>query len=522
MAFADEIAKGVAEITPLVELALDGGTVYYGPEAVEFSSQLYSNRLVGIGTIRRALSSVWRNLQTTTFTVTLRNEDQALSAWDPQKIKHRILTVKLLANGEVESFFAGPVLNFAYTNAGDVQLEVGDQGERYFGQTNKWWAAMLLTAEDWPSLPVASVDRVAPIVLGDHDSRGAGFGGLLPTVQLNPTTYMVAGHAMKSVTRVFVGGEELVAGWYADTDYSWTGGINGLATIVFLDEDPGATVTCDGQGWTSDRTSDGYLLTDPVDQIEAIREYLLGIGDSLVDSDAMTAARTWTLAYHFRTCYRVAETKLGAEILSEIARGAFLSVGVSAAGKLALYYPSIPRVDGSGIAVTDREDILKGSLQIGPEQDAEANYVTVKFLEDWSSGNYLGQVVGEDTDAQTDLAWTYAREVGAVSVNEYAVAYTLKELILMLQARGVLRASWSEQIQHLSGLDLGSEVALTEEFGPADGDAGWDAAEFLIDQASFDFQEPGLAFGALDMRPTTQTNLGTGVEVGDDLPWTVL
>lgn len=518
MGFAEEIAAAGAKIMALDELDLPGGTAYLAPYPVEHNGHTYQHRLGQSGIIQRRLSRIGGGLERATFSVSIANEDGALNKQDIAKSLNRAYTRKMLANGQVQVFFSG-LADLAYEQ-GRIQAQIYEQWEKYLGETNRWYERLRLKAEDWPGLPQDDVGRMAQVIFGAHDSRGSGYKGMLPTIELSPTLRLAAGHACKSVIAVFDSGKEQLTGYSVHTDYPWPSGINGMATVIEFSSPPEGSVTCDAQGFTSTRTSEGELLVCPVDQAEAFREHFLGMPSSIVDAASIAAARAHCQAYGLRSARRIDTEAPGRDVMSELLASFFLFGGGDANGKWGIKFLDYPFANGGGTAISERLDIVADSFQAIADPDSACNDLTVQYLQ--TGGAYKGELNLADATSQVDLQGTYQQRLQLPWVADPITARTIGEWMLHHLKRGAASASWGEQLHHSAVLDLGGQVAITHGSGPDDGGAGWDAAEHLITEMELDLLQAGLRVEAMDIRQWTQAALGDHAELGDSLPMVVL
>jgi hypothetical protein len=520
MTYSQEIQKGSVRINALTETDLAHGTEHFALRDAETAEAAFEGRIENLGAIQREVSNAFSGLRSGGMSQTLLNEDAALSKWDPDKIPNRIHRVYGVAGGKVKKIFTGTIKSFEYSSAGRLTLQISDTAESYFGATNQWWIPLTLRASEWGSLPSDSAGKVAPLVIGDHDSRGAGFGGMLPTVQVSPTEFLCAGHAMKCVSRVFNGGKHAGAGFRVELDHAWTKGINGRCTLLTFNEAPEGVVTIDGQGLTDDLTSDGKLCTNPVDVMETLREHVFGLADENVSPERIGASRDWADKYHLRVAGLVGQKMLALDVMSHILANSFLSGGVDQDGLWSIWPLNIPLDPEAGTLVSERDDILEQSLSIRLEDNTIVNKLFVAYLKRARGGSHLGQVELEHADSQTDLGREYGHNLSLDFCAERECARTVGELTLLVHGYAIT-ASWGDMLHH-SELDLGSQIALTSRFGPSVSNGGWSARCMGIRGINFEPAKGFLQIQAQDWSRATSAALGVGMVIGGDLPGEVL
>lgn len=520
MTYSQEIQKGSVRINALTETDLAHGTVRFALRDAETAEAAYEGRIENLGAIQREVSNAFSGLRSGGMNQTLLNEDAALSTWDPDKIPNRRHRVYGVAGGEVKKIFTGTVRSFEYSGAGHLALQIADTAESYFGATNQWWIPLTLRASEWGSLPSDSAGKVAPLVIGDHDSRGAGFGGMLPTVRVSPTEFICAGHAMKCVSRVFDGGKPAGAGYRVELDHAWSKGINGRCTLLTFDEAPEGQVTIDGQGLTDDLTSDGKLCTNPVDVLETLREHVFGLADDNVSASRVDSSRYWSDRYHLRVAGLVGQKMLALDVMSHILANSFLSGGVDQDGLWSVWHLDIPLDPAVGVPINERDDILEQSLSIRLEDNNIVNKLLVAYLKLARGGSHLGQVELEHTVSQEDLGREYEHNLSLDFCSERECARTVGELTILIHGYAIT-AAWGDMLHH-SELDLGSQVALTSRFGPSSPSGGWSGRCMGIRGINFEPARGFLQIQAQDWSRATTSVLGNGMAVGDALPGEVL
>ena len=520
MSYSLEIQKASVKINSLTETDLEHGTERFAMRDAETTAAIYEGRIENLGAIQRQVSDAFSGLRSGGMNQTLLNEDAALSKWNPDKIPNRTHRVYGVAGGKIKKIFTGTIRNFEYSSAGRVALQISDSAESYFGDTNQWWVDLTLRASEWGSLPSENAGKLAPLVIGDHDSRGAGFAGMLPTVKVSPTEFICAGHAMKSVSRVFDGGKPAGAGYRVHLDYPWSKGINGLCTLITFDEAPQGQVTIDGQGLTDDLTSNGMLVTNPVDVMETLRLHVFGLSDEYANQLRMAAARTWAEKYHLRVAGIVGQKTLALDVMAHLLANSFLAGGVDQDGLWSIWYLDIPLDPDGGTPVSERDDIIQQSLQIRLEENTIVNKLLVAFLKRASGGSHLGQVELEHFVSQADLGRKYEHNLSQDFCVERECARTVGELTLLIHGYPVA-ASWGDMLHH-SELDLGSQVQLTTPFGPNASEGGWSSRCMGIKGINFQPAQGMLQIQAQDWSRATTTALGEGFELGDILPGEVL
>lgn len=520
MTYSQEIQKGSVRINALTETDLAQGTERFALRDAESATGSYEGRIETLGAIQREVSNSFSGLRSGGTSVVLLNEDAALSKWDPDKIPNRIHRVYGAANGQVKKIFTGIIKSFNYSSAGRLALEIADTAQSYFGDTNQWWIPLSLRASEWGSLPADSAGKLAPLVIGDHDSRGAGFGGMLPTLQVSPTEFLCAGHAMKCVSRVFDGGKPAGAGFRVELDHAWSKGINGRCTVLTFDEAPEGAVTIDGQGLTDDLTSNGKLCTNPVDVMETLREHVFGLADENVSAARMDASRAWADKYHLRVAGVVAGKTLALDVMAHILANSFLAGGVDQDGLWSIWFLDLPLDPNAGTPISERDDILDQSLTVALEADTIINKLLVAYMRRASGGSHLGQVELEHSASQSDLSRTYEHNLSLDFCSERECARTVGELTLLIQGYAI-SATWGDMLHH-SELDLGSQVALTSRFGPSYPNGGWAGRCFGIKGINFEPAAGILQIQAQDWSRATTAALGSGMAIGDGLPGEVL
>lgn len=519
MTFADEIDSAAPEIAVLDQLNLGSGTtISFSVNPVEYDGDTYEPRLLQVGNINRKLSGIMGGLSVEEYEIVLANEDTQLSKQDIAKSLNRAYTRKLLANGQVHNFFSG-LANMQYGEK-TIIANIFEKWEKYFGESNRWYDALRISSQDWPGMPSSEVNKIAPVILGIHDSRGSGYSGMVGTIELTPTLFLVAGHACKSVGPVFVSGEEQLSGYSVHLEYSWTGGINSMATIIEFTTAPDSAPTCDVQGMTSDLTSSGELLENPIDQAEALREHVFGMPDSEVNSTDIAAARTFCANYLLRGARYINSETPGREIMSELLGSFFLFGGSDNDGKWTIKYLAYPFTDGGGTAISEQTDILPETFSVNAEPNQACNDLTVQYLQ--ASGIYKGELNLTDSTSQTDLQNTYQLQMQLPWVIDPVSARTVAEWVLYHLKRGAASISWGEQLQHSDTLDLGGQVAVTHRAGPDDGGSGYSDQEFIITGMSFDLLSATLAIKAMDVRHWAAGTIGSHAELGDNSPMTVI
>jgi hypothetical protein len=520
MSYSDEIQKSAVKINALTETALDHGTERFAMRDAETPAHVFEGRIEALGAIQRSASNAFSGVRSGSMDQTLLNLDRALSKWNPERIPNRVHAVYGAAEGRIKKLFTGNIKSFTYSSDGRLRLSISDAAESYFGETNQWWIPLTLRASDWGSLPENSVGEMAPLVIGDHDSRGAGFEGMLSTVEVSPTEFLAAGHAMKSVSRVFVKGKLAGAGYRVHLEYPWGKAINGLCTMISFDEVPEGTVTVDGQGMTDDLTSSGILMTNPVDVLETLRKMVFGLGDEHVNAANIAAARAWAEKYQIRVAGVIDKKMRALDAMSHILANGFLSGGVDQDGLWSIWHLDIPLDPDAGTPVNDRDDIQRHSLEIRLDEGRIINKLLVAYLKRSKGGSHLGELELEHSDSQTNLKREYEHNLSLNYCAERECARTIGELTILIQGYPIL-AAWADMLHH-SELDLGSQILLTSPLGPSAPNGGWKSRCMGIRAINFNPSMGVLQIQAQDWSRATSKALGTGFELGQPLPGEVL
>lgn len=515
-----ELARQTARVLPLIEIVLDSGTLRYcmGAPAVETAEGPYLGRVAAMSAIERKAWLPWEGPSLTSYDITLDDGDAELvRSYDQADWMGRTVVLKLWAEGQTAVLHTGKIENVDIAE-GAVILRLTDSWNQYFSDEARWYSKHILLPGDWPGLDESWVGRPGPVVLGVLDSTKAGYSGSAQAVPLSGSLYLCAVHAMQAVYPVWVGGEEVTSGFEVSLEAASSLGINGKVTLIEFDEVPSGQVTFDGRGLTDDLTSSGRVITNVAEQADALREYVYEVPDSLVDTLKIGDAKGLAEKRYLRGAGQITDNYAPTHQLHQLLSSAYLFAGANRNGEFMIWGLDQPIPDSGGVPVHAQRDITRGSWRLGYDTKALCNHLTIRYRD--VQGKLYGSKVYEDAASQTALAREYRRELRCPFIGDWDVASHVADQALRMQSQCRV-AAWTEQLQHLAQIDLGSFVAIHHPLAPDSSGNGWTGREFMVSRLAYDPNAYTLTVEALDVHAFAQAQMGQGFTLGDQFGGTL-
>jgi hypothetical protein len=290
--FKAEARSATPLLAPVLQVVWNGyGTKRY--TSVGAGVLAYDSRVVeaGWGNVQPAISESSPQVGRLQTTVKLANTDRALDpilmgAYDQRRAAATIYRASPnLAEADWDARFVGIVDGWT-CGPGDVTLNLSTDALKLEGFVPR---VPILKAE-FGAAPVSSLGRFMPLLFGEFASSGVGTG-LLQAIPVNWVTgttgwYLCCQGVAKAITSVWVGATLKTLTTHYTVDYAYSAGGRICTLIKFTAGNiPTDTdlVYFDAQGYTSDGTTSGNLITNPA---EIIWTFL----DQFVFSDQ----KTWT------------------------------------------------------------------------------------------------------------------------------------------------------------------------------------------------------------------------------------
>ena len=275
--FKAEASKATPLLAPVLEVAWAGagyGTKRY--TSVGAGSMAHESRVVeaGWGAVEPAISESSSQLGKLQTTVQLANTDRALDvilmgAYDQRRSPVTIYRASPnLAEADWDVRFVGIVDGWTF-GPGTVTLNLSTDALKLEG----FLPRVPILKSDFPNAPATSVGIFMPLLFGEFSSAGVTGTGLLqgiPVAWVAGTTgwYLCCQGIAKAISNVCVNGvlKTLTTHYTVDQAYSAGGRICTLVKFTAGNIPVAAdVVSFDAQGYTSDGTVGGSLITNPAE-----------------------------------------------------------------------------------------------------------------------------------------------------------------------------------------------------------------------------------------------------------------
>jgi len=400
----------------LMEVALDGGTVYYAETDLAMSNGVaYEGRISSIPALLLSTGQILDpRLVSPSLTVTLRDADHSVrDSTDSEEWGNRTVTIKAgqgTTIGDYETVFTG-VVRFPggiSWDATSLRVSVDDLRSK----DAKALPANRLDPATYANMEAKSQYKAIPLVYGDFRTT-AGGGETVPCYCIDTTAgtggkFKVADHALKEIEAVYKNGSAITGNCTMDA-------ANGEFTISSTTTyDPTTdTITANVQGATDDGTTSGTLLQSLPDILDDLLQTHLSVASGNIDSTAFSAweAELGTNDYGRRWIgTEISSDDLIRDILVE----GFADITIES-GK---YKPVYRVVDTTGSATTltsanirERGDATKEfRVQRDPER-IFVNEVVADYRYDPANAAYTTTYTKSDSGSIANLGTTKRRRL---------------------------------------------------------------------------------------------------------------
>ena len=272
--FQAEAAKATPLLAPVLQVAWTGyGTKRYASGA---GIMAYEPRVVeaGWGSVEPAISESSSQLGKLQMTVQLANTDRALDpilmgAYDQRRSPVTIYRASPnLAEADWDVRFVGIVDGWSF-GPGSVTLNLSTDSLKLEGFVPR----VAVLKSDFPNAPATSLGVFMPLLFGEFASAGVTGTGLLlaiPVAWVSGTTgwYLCCQGVAKTITNVWVNGVLKTLATHYTLDQAYSAGGRICTLIKFTAGNipaAGDVVSFDAQGYTSDGTIGGSLITNPAE-----------------------------------------------------------------------------------------------------------------------------------------------------------------------------------------------------------------------------------------------------------------
>jgi len=400
----------------LMEVALDGGTVYYAETDLAMSNGVaYEGRISSIPALLLSTGQILDpRLVSPSLTVTLRDADHSVrDSTDSEEWGNRTVTIKAgqgTTIGDYETVFTG-VVRFPggiSWDATSLRVSVDDLRSK----DAKALPANRLDPATYANMEAKSQYKAIPLVYGDFRTT-AGGGETVPCYCIDTTAgtggkFKIADHALKEIEAVYLNGSAITGNCTMDA-------ANGEFTISSTSTYTPATdnVTANVQGATSDGTTSGTLLQSLPDILDDLLQTHLGVAAGNIDSAAFTAWEAELGTDDYGRRWIGTETSSD-DLIRDILVEGFADITIEDGQ----YQPSYRIVDPTSGATTftsanirERGDATKDfTVQRDPER-IFCNEVVADYRYDPSGSDFTATYTTSDSGSIADLGTTKRRRL---------------------------------------------------------------------------------------------------------------
>jgi len=409
-----------------------------------------------------------------------------------------------------------------------------------------------LTATDFPNIPAANLNKPVPIIYGSHERLTGAcpvvYVGVFNHSGLNTHTWVVAGHACKGVTGIFLDGVEVgYAAWYAFGLSTWPTSVgfidvNGRRYTIIQGIGPEADAAAAGtktlavnvDGVEVDGDGTALLITQSFLQYRhffrnfVLDDYQTGVwpqtpvnwepGWCQINEQSFVDAQAETVRYIGDVGY-LGQAYIGPDARSIRDWLAVWNVSLNCRLGLNRYHQWFVSVlpaalDAEALAalprLSDQDDVLRGSLSLEALDDEAITRVTARAYRvpvdsDLFSGDgtYVDTVAeadsGNELPADLDLDFMSAEPQTtplptALSASSEDVA---KRWIGFRSAATIYRVAFDAGICAYEAVDVGDLFRLTH-FAGVDV-AGWTDRIIWCESVALDIDRRAATFTGLDV-----------------------
>ena len=259
------------------------GTIYSSvdlPDPSSYYLGFKDGRVLSFGMSTRTLSDLTGQWSANDISVVLADTDRAVRdvLQRAKGLRETPVIVRMIADSDRRALNT-PTVVFrgalrAWRPRGDlaVELEYTDAVGLKLARREKdrMLPTRTLTATDFPNIPAETLNRAVPIIYGSHERLTGAcpvvYVGVFNHSGLNTHTWVVAGHACKGVTAIFLDGVEVsYSAWYAFGLSTWP------TSVGYVDVNGRRYTIIQGVGADADAVAAGTkTLTVNVDGVEVM------------------------------------------------------------------------------------------------------------------------------------------------------------------------------------------------------------------------------------------------------------
>lgn len=264
-----ELRKTNPEVFPALELGLPDRPRRYASAGLATSNGFYEPRVKSWGRVRRAVSLAQCSLEFGETEVELIDHDRDFSRLlggpNLSRIRNSPAVIRLLSPNVPfeESFvlFSGVVDRWAHASLLTFKLTLRASDTTL----TRFFPAAAITEQDYPDADPSALGQYMPLLYGLHTSGAVTGTGMLPTLKVGKTTYLLCLGRTRAVRAVYKDGKVV-------TDYTvqYRERNGKLVTEIEFASDQGdASITVDAEGYeTIGGAGGGSLITNPARQLE--------------------------------------------------------------------------------------------------------------------------------------------------------------------------------------------------------------------------------------------------------------
>ena len=305
------------------------------------------------------------------------------------------------ASSSWNTFFTGVVAKVSFPQPFVAELTLRSADDRF--QRPSPGDGWTLTRVAWPNAKAEVFDQVAPIVYGTHDASNVQTGpGFVPTLYVDTVKfrYLVSAARCKTLTRVYVDGNQVAAATYGSAfDYVT---VNGrlYSCITFTSDQGDVEVTCDVVGYESVGDGSGTVISNPATQWAhwmsqfVFQDYAAGSWYSTIttiDSTTLAAAETYFTNIGATETHYSAERQTGADITAAYCKRWNMRSTWTPTGKIAHGYEDLWATPYAGTVWRGYRDET-GPLNLDEDDFTLTTRLNVKTTYSASQGAYLASL----------------------------------------------------------------------------------------------------------------------------------
>jgi hypothetical protein len=384
----------------------------------------------------------------------------------------------------------------------------------------------LVTLEQFPRAPQASLGALLPVVVGRVESSAGALSGVLVDTA-NHGTWALVGHASRRILQVYVGGvlrdpAEYTVQTYASSAPDSQGQVlryTSVSPLVAWGMEADVRVNLEGFESVGDGT--GVLLENPADVLQTLlrRPEFWGLSESELDLGSFESARAIYEARGYRCAgvipFSGSSQESAEAVISQLMLSSASDFYWSRDGKFRIRpFPLTPDPAEAVLHLTDFQDVYEGSFRYKPRYDQIINSALVFYRPVPSQGR-----------SSVDSAWegfVQVRNPDSVlrMKNEFPTQLLLWFVPTEAQAIDVA-ARWLFRVQYPMAevqvetgpqafdLDLGSIYLLSHAHGI--GPQGWTERPLYVVGLDIDLSKMTTRIHAIDL-----TDVGEGFVLGDE------